>query len=67
MGSWGTSVGVEYESTDHLRDDFPREIEEVVDGGDGGAPGPKDGMAVGMLLVLGFGCAKGLEEGAGRV
>ena len=39
----------------------------VVDGGDGGAPGPKDGIAVGMLLVLGFGCAKGPEEGAGSV
>ena len=33
--------------------------------GDGGALGPNDGMAVGMLLVLGFGCANGPEEGAG--
>jgi hypothetical protein len=41
--------------------------EEVLDGGDGGAPGPKDGIAVGILLVLGLGCAKGPEEGAGRV
>lgn len=56
-----------YESTDDLRDDFSEGIEEVADGGDGGAPGPKDGMAVGMLLVLGFGWANGPEEGAGRV
>lgn len=28
---------------------------EVVDGGDGGAPGPKDGITVGMLFVLSFG------------
>ena len=40
---------------------------EVVDGGDGGAPGPKNGIAVGMLFVLSFGCAKGPEVGAGRV
>jgi hypothetical protein len=58
---------VGYESTDDLRDDFSWGIVEVVDGGDGGAPGPKDGMAVGMLLVLGFGWAKGPEDGAGRV
>jgi len=67
VGSWGTSVGVGYESTEDLCDDFSWGIEEVVDGGDGGAPGPKDGMAVGMLLVLGFGCANGPEEGAGGV
>lgn len=36
----------------------------VVDGGDGGAPGPKNGIAVRMLLVLGFGCVKGPGEGA---
>jgi hypothetical protein len=64
VGSWGTSVGVGYDSTDDLRDEG---TEEVVDGGDGGAPGPKDGIAVGILLVLGLGCAKGPEEGAGRV
>jgi hypothetical protein len=58
---------VGYESTDDLRDDFSGGTGEVVDGGDGGAPGPKDGIAVGILLVLGFGCAKGPEEGAGRV
>jgi len=67
VGSWRTSVGVGYESTDDPCDDFSGGIEEVVDRGDGGAPGPKDGMAVRMLLVLGFGCAKGPKEGAGRV
>jgi len=67
VGSWGGSVGVGYESTDDLRDDFSGGIRVVVDGGDGGAPGPKDGIAVGMLLVLGFGWANGPEEGAGRV
>ena len=67
VGSCGPSVGVGYESTDDLRDDFSGGTVEVADGGDGGAPGPKDGMAVGMLLVLGFGCANGPEEGAGRV
>jgi hypothetical protein len=46
---------VGYESTDDLRDDLSEGTEDMVDGGDGGAPGPKDGMAVGMLLVLGFG------------
>ena len=56
-----------YDSPDDLRDDFSWGIGEVVDGGDGGAPGPNDGMAVGMLLVLGFGCAKGPEVGAGRL
>lgn len=56
-----------YESTDDLLDDFSGGTEEVADGGDGGAPGPKDGIAVGMLLVLGFGWANGPEEGAGRV
>lgn len=56
-----------YASTDDLRDDLSEGIVEVVDGGEGAAPGPKDGMAVGMLFVLGFGCAKGPEEGAGRV
>jgi hypothetical protein len=51
---------------DDLHDDFSEGIEEIVDSGDGGAPGPKDGIAVGMLLVLGFGCANRSEEGAGR-
>ena len=67
VGSWGGSEGVWYESTDDLRDDFSAGMRVFVDGGDGGAPGPKDGIAVGMLLVLGFGWAKGPEEGAGRV
>ena len=65
VGSWGTLVGVGFESTDDLRNDFSWGIEEVVNGGDVGAPGPKDGMVVEMLLVLGFGYAKG-PEGAGR-
>ena len=56
-----------YEPTDDLCDDFSGGTGEVADGGDGGALGPKDGMVVGMLLVLGFGWAKGPEEGAGRV
>ena len=63
----GGSVGVGYESTDVLRDGFSEGTVEDVDGGDGGAPEPKDGIAVGMLLVLGFGCANGPEEGAGSV
>ena len=67
VGSWGTSVGVGYESTDDLRDDFSEGIKVLADSGDGGALGPNNGMAVRMLLVLGFGCAKGPEEGAGRV
>ena len=56
-----------YDSTDDLRDDFSVGTEEVDDGGDWGATGPKDGMAVGMLLVLGFGCANGPEDGAGKL
>jgi len=54
VGSWGTLVGVGYASTDD-HNDFSRGIEEVVDGGDGGVPAPKDGMAVGMLPALSFG------------
>ena len=50
--SCGPSVGVGYESTNDLHDDFSRGTMEVADGGDGGVPGPKDGMAVGMLLML---------------
>jgi len=53
VGSWRTLVGVGYKSTNDLRDGFSGGIEEVV--------------AVIMLLVLGFGCVKGPEEGAGRV
>jgi hypothetical protein len=40
-----------------LCDNSPGGIGEVVDSRDGGAPGSKDGIAVGMLLVLGFGRA----------
>ena len=36
VGSRGTSVGVEYESTDDLRNDFSGGTGEAVDGGDGG-------------------------------
>ena len=39
----------------------------MVDGGDGGAPGPKDGIAVGLFFMLGFGWAKGPDEGEGSV
>ena len=42
VGSWGTLVGAGYESTDDLRNDFSGGIEEVVNGGDVDAPGPKD-------------------------
>ena len=34
-------------------------VAEIVYGGDRGAPGPKDGVVVGMLLVLGFGYVNG--------
>jgi hypothetical protein len=62
----GTFIGVGYESTDDLRDEFSKRIREVADDGDGGTLGPDDGMVVGMLLVLGFGCAKSPEEGEAR-
>jgi hypothetical protein len=49
------SVGVGCESIDDdLRDDFHEGTVEVVDGGDGGTPGPKDRAVEGILLVLGF-------------
>ena len=67
VGSWGTSVDVGYGSADDLHNDFSGGIGVLEDGGEGSTPGPKDGMAVEMLLVLGFGCANGPEEGAGRV
>ena len=47
-------------------DDFSGGTGVVVDGGDGGV-GPNDGMAVGLLFVLGFGWAKGPLDGAGSV
>ena len=44
-----------YESTDDdLRNVLSGGVGVVVDGGDGGTSGPNNGMAVGMLLVLGF-------------
>ena len=67
VGSWGTSVGVGHDSTDDLCDNFSVGTEEVDDGRDWGATGPKDGMAVGILLVLGFRCANGPEDGAGKL
>jgi len=63
--SRGASVSAEYESTDDLRSDFSGGIREVAGGGDGGALGPKGGMAVGMLFVLCFGWVNSSEEGAG--
>ena len=56
-----------YNSPDNLHDDFSWDIKEVIDGGDGDAPELNDGMVVGMLLVLGFGCMKGPEVRAGRL
>lgn len=53
-----------YKSTGDLHDNFSGGIEEVADGGDGDVAGPRGGMAVGMLLVLGFRQANGPEEGA---
>ena len=46
VGSWGIFVDVGYGSTDDLRGDFSGGIGVVADGGEGGAPGPKDRMAV---------------------
>ena len=56
-----------YESTDDLRDNFSEGTEEVADGGDGGVLGPKDGMVVGISLVLSFGWVNSPGEGAGGV
>lgn len=61
------SFGVGYDSTNNLRNSFSGGTVKVTEGGDGGALEPNDGMAVGMLLVLGFGWVSGPEEGAGRV
>ena len=52
-----------YESANDLHNNFSTGINEVVDGRDGVTPGPKDGIAVGILFVLGFGCANGPEGG----
>ena len=52
-------MGVGYELADDCRKDISDGVVEAAEGGDGGAPGPNDGMAVGMLLVLGLGCARG--------
>ena len=47
------AIGVGYVLTNDLRDGFSRCTGKVVEGGDGGAPGPNVG--VGMLFMLGFG------------
>ena len=39
----------------------------AADGGEGGTPGLKDEMEMGMLLAPGSGCTNGPDEGAGRV
>ena len=51
VGSWGPSAGVGYDTPDDLHDETSGETVEAADGGDGGVPGPKDGMAVGMSLA----------------
>ena len=51
---------------DDLRIDFSGGMGEVVEGGDGGAPGPNEGIPVGMLFVLGFGEQKGRTMGLGE-
>jgi hypothetical protein len=55
VGRRGGSVGPGYVPTEDLRVDFSGGTGEVVEGGDGGAPGPNEGMAVGIVFVLGFG------------
>lgn len=56
-----------YESIDDLHGDFSGRIGEVVDGGDGGALGPKDEMAVGILLVLSFRWVNGPRRSWGSI
>jgi len=63
----GTSVGMGYESTNDLCDNFSGGTGEVVDGGDSGSLRSKNRMMVKILLVLSFGWANGPKEGAGRV
>ena len=60
-------MGVGYDLTGDRCNDLSNGIMETAEGGDGGAPGPNGGMMVGISLVLGFGCANGPDEGAGRV
>ena len=54
VGRRGGSTGAGYVPTDDLCNDFSGDMGKVVEGGDGGAPRPNEGMAVGMLFVLGF-------------
>ena len=46
VGSWRGSVGIGYELTNGLCNSFFEGTVEDVNGGDGGAPGPKDGIAM---------------------
>ena len=62
MGSWGTSAGAGHDPTNGPRKDSSEGIEGTADGGDEGALGPKDGMAMGMLPILGLRSANGPEE-----
>jgi hypothetical protein len=56
VGSWGGSIGAGYELTNVFHNSFSEGTMEDI-----------DGIAIGMLLVLGFGCTNGPEEGAGSV
>lgn len=49
--------------TNDCCEDLSNGIKDVADGGDGGALGPKEGMVVGMLLILNFRCVKDPKEG----
>jgi hypothetical protein len=51
VGSWGGSIGVGYKLTNNLHNSFSEGTVEDVNGGDGGVPGQKDGIAVGILLM----------------
>ena len=59
---WLSGVGGEVVGT-HC-DDQSAGTGQAVDSGDLDTPGPKDGSAIGMVLVLGFGWANGPDEGA---
>lgn len=56
-----------YNLLDVLHDNFSENMREVIDSGDGGAPGPNNGMAVGILLVLSFRYIKGPKVEVGRL
>ena len=68
MGSCRITVNIGYESTSYLCNNLlGGGIGVLEDDGEGTSPGPKDGMVVGTLLVLGLRCIGGPEEGARRV